>query len=251
MLATGSLVAAAGCSNGEAQDEENEAAVPVEIYTCNYNDGYGPADLDATAAKWNAWADGRGVTDYTAWTMSPYYFGPDQLFDFIWLGVTPDAKALGRAQDNWLAHGGEVAAEFATISTCDAHSNFAAVQFKEPPDREDPSSVVLTFSDCKIAEGKSFGQDIAPALGAWAEYRTGHGSDAGMWVFFPVYGGGGSEFDFKWVVSHANYEALGADYDQYGQAGRHKDRELFADILDCDDARAYNLTNRRQAEEEE
>lgn len=74
-LATGSLVITAGCSNGVAQDDEEEdKAVPVEIYACNYNEGMGPADLDVVTAKWNAWADGQGLNDYTAWTLTKVLF---------------------------------------------------------------------------------------------------------------------------------------------------------------------------------
>ncbi len=249
-LATGSLVIAAGCSNGVAQDEEEapDPAVPVEIYACNYNEGMGPADLDAVAAKWNTWADERGLNDYTAWTLTKFYSGPEQDFDFIWLGVSPDAKAMGRAQDDWLATGGAIAAEFEKLGACDSHGNFAAVNFKEPPERENPlSNVVLSFSDCNIAEGKNFGDHVAPAIGSWAEYRAGHGSEAGHWVLFPAYGGGGEEFDFKWVTSHANHEAQGADWDKYNV---ELAVELFDGVLDCDSARVYNATNRRRAAED-
>lgn len=252
MLASGSFVLGAG-SIGFAQEEEEapEPAVPVEIYLCNYNEGMGPGDLDSVTAKWNAWADERGLNDYTAWTMTPFYFGPDQEFDFIWLGVSPDAKSLGAAQDDWLASGGEVAAEFERISSCNGHENFAAVEIKAPPENEEPpSNVVLSFSDCSIADGKNFG-DVAPALEAWADYRTGHGSTGGIWVFFPAYGGGGEEFDFKYVTGHRTHEAQGADWDAYSQGGYAKAAELFGDSLDCDSSRVYNAQNRRWAADEE
>ena len=251
VLAAGSLVIAAGCSNGVAQDEEkvSEPVVPVEIYACNYNEGMGPADLDAATAKWNAWADERGMNDYTAWTLTKFYSGPEQEFDVIWLGVSPTAKALGAAQDDYLANGTEIEAGFAKVLTCDAHGNFAAVEFKAPPEREDPSdNVVISFSDCNIAEGKSFDGDVAPAIRAWAEFRTETGSESGHWVLFPAYGGGGEEFDFKWVVGHQNDEAQGADWDAYNV---ELDVELFDGVLDCDSSRVYNATNRRRAVEEE
>ncbi len=250
MLATGSLVFAAGCSNGEAQDEEvPDPAVPVELYACTYNDGQGSADLDAATAKWNAWADDRALSDYTAWTLTKFYSGPEQEFNFIWLGVAPDAKALGRAQDDWIANGGAIQAEFDKVADCNIHANFAAVNFKEPPERDDPlSNIVLSFSDCIIADGKNFGDDVAPAIAAWSDFRTGHGSIAGHWVLFPAYGGGGEEFDFKWVVSHGNHEEQGADYDAYDP---DKASELFEGVLDCDSSRVYNATNRRRAESDD
>jgi len=246
-LATGSLVIAAGCSNGVAQDEEkaSEPAVPVEIYACTYNEGMGPADLDAVTAKWNAWADGQGLNDYTAWTLTKFYSGPEQEFDYLWLGVSPTAKALGAAQDDWLANGGAVAAEFEKLGPCDGHSNFASVNFKQPPDNDDPpDNVVISFSDCNIAEGKNFADDVAPAIAAWAEFRTGQGSEAGHWVLFPAYGGGGEEFDFKYVAAWRTHEEQGIDYDSWDA---DKNSELFDGVLDCDSSRVYNATNRRRA----
>lgn len=255
LLAMASLGLAAGCNNGVAQNEEEqesavpESAVPVEIYACSYNDGQGPADLDAATAKWSAFADEQEVNDYSAWTLTPFYFGPEQEFDFLWLGVARNAQSMGAGQDVWLAEGGAVAAEFEKVGSCNAHANFASLQFKEPPEREDPSSVVISFSDCNIADGKTFGDDVAPAIAAWADFRTGHGSTAGYWVLFPVYGGGGEEYDFKLVAGYGNYEEQGADWDNYDPQIAN---ELFSGVLDCDSSRVYNATNRRRwAEEEE
>lgn len=250
-LAAGGLVFAAGFGTVAAQDEDDMSAAPVELYLCSYNDGKGPADLEKVVAKWNAWADGRNLHDYTAYTLTPFYAGPEQDFDVLWLGIAPTAAAMGAAQDDWVANGGAVQAEFDKVAPCSAHGNFAAVQFKAPPERKDPSHVVISFSDCNIADGKSFGDDIAPALSAWAKYRGEHGSTAGMWVLFPVYGGGGEEYDFKFVSGYGNFAEQGADWDQYGQEGRFKAHELFGDMLDCDAARVYNATNRRRAAEME
>ena len=247
-LVTGGFVIAGGLSTAVAQDDDDSAAA-VEIYTCSYADGKGPADLDKVTAKWNKWADDQGMTDYSAWTLTPFYAGPDQDFDYLWMGVTATGEGMGSAQDRWIAKGGTLADEFESISPCDSHSMFAAVQFKAPPKREDPSSVIIDFSDCTIGEGKHFSTDVAPALKAWGEFRAGHGSTAGIWAFFPVYGGGGEEFDFKYVVSHGNYSEQGADFDNYDPA---KAREIFPDgLLDCDSSRSYIATNRRMAESDD
>jgi len=246
MLVTGGLVFASGLNTAVAQDDDDGAAA-VEIYTCSYVDGKGPADLDKVIAKWNKWADDQGLADYSAWTMTPFYSSSD--FDVIWLGVTETGKGMGDVQDMWLAKSGTLGDEFDSVIPCDAHSMHAAVQFKAPPKREDPSSVILDFSDCTIGEGKHFSTDVAPALKAWAEFRAGHGSTAGMWAFFPVYGGGGEEFDFKLVVSHGNYSEQGADFDNYDPA---KAREIFPyGLLDCDSSRSYVGTNRRMADSDD
>jgi hypothetical protein len=242
LLSSGALW---GIGFGVAVAQDDNKAVPVEIYTCSYADGKGPADLDKVIAKWNKWADAEGFTDYSAWTLTPFYSGPEQDFDVLWLGVTKTATGMGAAQDKWLAKGGALQKEFNSVIPCDSHSLVAALQFKAPPDRETPASIVLDFSDCKIGEGKRFSTDVAPALKAWGEFREGHGSTAGMWAFFPVHGGGGEEFDFKFVASHGNYEEQGADFDNYDSA---KAREIFPHgLLSCDSSRSYVAVNRRMA----
>lgn len=191
------------------------------------------------------------MNDYYASTLVPFYFGPEQEFDFIWLGVSPDAKSLGAGQDDWIANGGKIQEEFDKMSTCDTHVNFAAVQFKAPPDRSDSDNFIVSFSDCDMADGVNFGKDIAPALGQWAAYETEKGSQAGMWVLFPAYGGGGEEFDFKFVSSHASLEEQGSDWDNYSESGWQKAEELFQGKLSCDSSRVYISTVRRRIEDSE
>jgi hypothetical protein len=240
-----SLLVLMGTGSTVAQDEgEGPTAFPVEIYVCNFNEGMGHAELNQWADKWNAWIESSTPEPYSAWTLTPFYFGQDQDFDFIWLGTSPNAAALGRAYDNYLTQSGDLQPEFDKFATCGAHSNLATVNIKEPADDGDSSSFVLSFSNCNIAEGKTM-DDAFPVLQAWSEYRTGHGSGSGMWVMFPAYGGGKADFDFKFAVSHQNYAALGADYDQYAQGGYAKADELFTGILDCDEARTYNASTRR------
>jgi hypothetical protein len=67
-------------------------------------------------------------------------------------------------------------------------------------------------------------------------------------VLFPAYGGGGEEFDFKYVASWRTHEQQGIDYDSWDP---DKNEELFDGVLDCDSSRVYNATNRRRAAEEE
>ena len=229
-----------------ADEHEGPSAFPVEAYICNYVDGAGSAEFDAWVDSWNAWADEAGMTEYMAVTMVPFYHGPDQDFDFIWLGASPTAASLGRDQDMWLAQGGELQASLAEVVECSSHSNFASMEFKSPGDGPIPDSLVVGFSDCKMGEGVSFG-DIAPAMAEWGAYRAEEGVGGGIWAFFPAFGGGGEEFDFKYVASAANLEALGVGWDQYASGGYAKAEELFADKLDCDSSRVYIATTRRRA----
>ena len=232
------------CVDGDQQrpcagrGERRAIDVPGRYQSLQYRDGMGQADLDKWFEKYNAWAGFTPTPDgYSVWTLTPFYYGAEQDFDFIWLGTSANAAALGIGLDAWV-RSVEIWPEFKMIADCDAKSNFATMNIKEPPN-DDSTESVLSFSDCEIAEGKTF-DDVEPALQAWSKYRTGHGPEAGMWVMWPAYGGGGADFDFKFAVSHPDYESWGTDYDQYAKEGYAKAEELFGGLLDCDDSRAYN-----------
>ena len=227
---------------------ELKPATPIELFTCTYNEGKGHDDLAPVVSAWNAWADSQGITDYSAWTLIPYYTSPQQEFDVIWLGGSPSAVALGRAQDAWISTGGDVGEKFDEVMTCDAHVAFAALTFKKPPERENPDNLMISFSDCNVSETSSF-NELVPAMMEWASYREGHGSTAGMWALMPAMGGGGETFDFKWITSYQNLAELGADFDQYSESGWKKGDELFSDKVSCDSSRVYLANNHRRAED--
>ena len=246
LLATGTIVA----DEHEGEAEEANVASPMEQFACTYNEGKGPADLDSAVKTWNDWADKQGLDDYSAWTLTPYYATPNQTFDVIWLGGTEKAAALGRAQDTWLATGSKVQAAFDEAISCNVHAAYSVLQIKEPPKRDDPDNIVISFSDCNPTEGNSF-DSLYNSMIEWGEYRADNGSKGGAWVFFPSYGGGGEEYAFKWVTAYQNLEDLGSDWDQYSEGGWQKANELFAGKVNCDSSRAYLATNRRRAEDEE
>ena len=72
-----------------------------------------------------------------------------------------------------------------------------------------------------------------------------------MWVWFPVYGGGGEEFDFKFIAAYESLADQGADFDEYGRTGVMKARELFQGKVDCDSSRVYVTRNVRRAESDD
>lgn len=252
LASAGLLVSAGTGAADEHEGEESEANVasPMEIFTCKYNKGQDRADLDVAIEKWNKWADKAGLTDYSAWILAPYYSGPEQDFDVIWLGGSEKAKAMGRAQDAYVATGAAEQRAFDEAISCDSHGAFSVLRMKKPPERENPSRLVVSFSDCDMADGVRF-EDLYMPLREWGKYKGENGSTAGMWVFFSAFGGGGEEYDFKWVTAHQNLEDLGADWDQYNESGWEKAGELFADKLSCDSSRTYIANNVRRAEEED
>lgn len=244
-IVSGCLVIFAGIA--QADEHEGPApANPVELFTCKFNDGMGMADLEAPIKKFNAFADKRDWTEYTAWTLTKYYGGPAQDFDFLWVGFTGSAQVMGRMQDQWVAEGAKVQEAFDEVSPCDTHVNVASLTIKAPPEREQADKLVVSFSDCSVSDGVTM-DDVMPGLMEWGKYREGHGSKAGMWVWFPAYGQGGEDFDFKFITAHENLEDQGADWDQYSAEGWQKAGKLFAGKLHCDSSRVYLASSVRRA----
>ena len=242
---TALLVSLAGIGGVAAQDDDGMLVIPVELFVCSYNEKKGPDDLDKVIDKWNAWADEHDIDDYAAWTLSPYYFGAEQEFDVIWLGAGKDAVALGKAQDKWVTSNDGLQGEFDAILSCDTHANFASINFKAPPEGATPTDTVLTFSDCKYQEGASFTK-LDAAMTEWSNNLAGAGSKTGIWHWYPVYGGGGEEYDFKWIESHANLADLGADYEHFGNGGAYEAYgTLFGGLIKCDSSRAYLARSHR------
>jgi len=235
----------AGSGTAVAQDD-GMLVIPVELYACTYNGRNGPDDLDRWVSKWTAWADRNGIEDYAAWTLTPYYFGagPNEGIDVIWMGAGKDAVALGKAQDSWLTTNDGLADEVAEIMTCD-HSNFASINFKAPPAGATPDDSVLTFSDCTFEDGATFAA-LGTATAEWSQYLSAAGSKSGSWHWYPQYGGGGEEFDFKWLNAYENLADLGADYEILGNGRGFETRgRLLGHLASCDSSRAYLAKSRR------
>ncbi len=248
ILTAGTLAVAAQPALADSHTGGEASTEMVEIITCNFRDGKGNSDLAAVTEKWNDWADDAGITDYSAWLMMPFYSSENYDFDIAWLGAAPSAAALGRAQDTWLATGSDVFEDFEAVITCPGRSAFSVLEFREPPESEEADNLMITFSDFNLGEGTSF-QDLSPSIHEWADYKGENGSSGGMWALMPSMGGGGENFDFKWVTAYQNLENLGKDLDQNRMGGWEKGRDLFAGKVSCDSSRVYTFTNQRRAED--
>ena len=228
---------------GFAQEEAAAAEAgptfsPIEIFACNYNKGQDRDDLDKVIAGWNKWMDESGSEPYSAWIYTAFYGSPEYSFDLAWLGVWPDGKAMGKGTDQWLGGGGEHAAAFDKVLTCDVHSNFASMQLRSGGS-ENSDNAVLGFSDCTFKKGSKFGDAVKVAK-EWHAYMKEQGSTGSAWWFFPVYGGD-PDWDFKAVSAYSNHAELGADYDRYGNGGGFmKAGEIIGDAYDCGVTRIYN-----------
>lgn len=247
LLTTVAMLAMGSGSAIAEHHEDGIKVIPVDLYACTYNEKKSAKDLDAYSAKFNEWADAKGLNDISVWTLTPYYYGPGDNagFDFIWMIAGKTAIALGKTHDTWVTADDGLMKMAGEIANCASHGNYASINYKPTPAGKTPQDSVLTFSDCNYDEGAKF-EELGTAMDAWSEHLSTNGSEAGIFHWYPIYGGGGAKYDFKWLEAHANFVALGHDYELYGNGGGYKKYgELLGPLVTCDEARVYRAKSRR------
>lgn len=232
-----------GITSAQEEAASGPNFAPIEIFACDFNKGKGRADLDKVIVSWNKWMDETGKEPYSAWIYTADYNSPEYSFDVAWLGAWPDGNAMGRLHDTYMTSGGAMAKEFDKVVSCAAHSNWVSMQIREGAS-EDGKTSVLQFRDCTLGEGSNMPAAME-AVRNMATYQAERGSEASQWVFFPAFGGD-TDYNFKMVVAHPNYAALGADYERYTNGGGFmKAAEIIGDKFDCGNTRVYRSTKVR------
>lgn len=225
----------------EQEQAEIRTFVPVEVWVCNYREGKGQADYDRAIEALRSVPAADPPASYLAFRLTRGFYGPDQDFDFVYLGVWPDGgSSMGRDYDNYVAEGSDANDAWNDAVDCEAASMFASTNVKPPPDDGPPDNFLITASDCDVAEGANTG-DAIDAVEAWGQHRTEAGSEGGTWIWFQAFGGGDADFDFKIMNSHRNFQAFGDFFQWYADSAAYRKwGELTDGLLDCDDARVYN-----------
>lgn len=239
-LLAGLVALSAGTGTVSAQDNDDAPNfVPVELFACNYRERKDQDDFDKALDLLEQTSATDGAAPYAAWRLFRMFYGPDQDFDFIFFAAWPDGSSMGRDYKNYFAVGGDADAAWNDAVDCNAAVMFASLEIMAPADSPDSDDFILTFSDCELEKGRSNGQAIA-ALRAYGKYRTNSGSPGGTWAWFPAYGGGDADFDFKLINSHADVEAFGNHFQWFGDNQAFQTLGALTDgLMKCDEARVY------------
>ena len=244
------LIAGFAMNVAQAEDDSRMSKfVPTEIFACNYVEGKGPSDLDAAIDAWNQHLDGEGADAYAAWTLTRQYYSSEQDFDLLWLGAWKDGNAMGQGRDQYHATGAAIRAGFSAVVDCMGHAGYVSWAYKLPTNYGDSPSdtAVLAFTDCNVKEGASY-DSIVEGLTAWANVLGENGSEAAIYQWWPVYGGGDADFDFKIISVYPNYAEQGADLERLGNGELWRKRmELVGDQFECNVSRVYDAKMRRGA----
>ena len=235
------LASASGVVLAQDEEPENPVMRVVEGWTCDYNEGKGPADLKKANDAWNRWMDETGQNDYYAAVITPYMYG-ERNFDIGWLGVARDGNVFGSGTQRWINEGGKVADMFGEAISCNSHTAWVSMTV-DPSDGDDgdesDNDFVLSIADCSIEEGHTF-EEYLEANKEWDAYAKEHGISTVSWAWFPVAGESNDDYGFKAVSAQDDFVTLGATWQKFMEGHWRKSSELFDEIVDCDISRIYN-----------
>jgi len=243
MAATSAVLLTTGA---QAQQNQPAPTPVVEIYQCTYRGSNDMDNVRTVSARFNAWADRNNMTNYTAFTATPYAYSPELEADVLWIGAWPNGTVMGTDETLYLTQGGEISAAFDAIVDCTGHALYAEVVINQPA-TPPPQNGVAMFEDCTVREGRTVPEAIA-ALGQWTEYTKSRGSDAFSALLFPLAGlGNDADYSFKLVTGFDSMATFGKGTDMYTGGGFLRAEELFDRLLDCNSARVYTLDRVRLA----
>lgn len=220
-----------GISASFAQDGPPQFR-PVEMWACSFNNGKDQDDIDDV---YEDLVEDMGETAYAAFQLDAY-FRANQEFDFLYLGAWADGTTMGSS----LAEADDTADAWNDAVTCPASLVFASTWLNQPENvAGGPGEFIMTVADCNTGHGISNSQ-AAGALRRYNEYEKANGLDVGTILWYPAFGHGGAEFDFKLVHVYPGAQQLGDSFSWFVDNQAYNVRSNITDgIVDCDEARVY------------
>ena len=235
-IAVASIAACGMLWNPASFAQDNNPAVPVEWWECEFEDGKNFDDLEKVNAKFNKWAD-KNDAGYAAWIMVPnLHSGVD--FDFGWLGSWPSGADFGKGTDAFM-RAEEMQEAFVDVIDCGGRHVMATSAVVNAPDGP-PDNGVVIFSACHHRDGKSF-NDSYEAHKKMATAMSGMGSKGASWIFYPGLGTSSEDPDYWQVVAFKNYTDLGAATELWTNGGGWKKAaEILGPVSSCESSSVWN-----------
>lgn len=230
--ATAACTLLMGSSLSLAQDGPPQFR-PVEMWLCDFNDRKDQDDMDKV---YEGLVEDLGDTAYAAFQLNPYFVNADMTFDFIYLGAWADGSTMGGS----LLSEDDASAAWNEAVTCPVSLVYASTWINQPQNPPDGSGeFIMTVSDCKNGHAISNGQ-AAGALRRYNEYEKANGLDVGTILWYPAFGFGGAEFDFKLVHVYPGAQAFGDSFQWFVDNQAYNTLGNMTDgVVDCDEARVY------------
>jgi hypothetical protein len=205
---------------------------PVETYSCSYNEDKGLSDMLATAKKWNKWTNKEIPETGLAAVLTPYLAdGRTVSSDVFWVNMSPNFEAMGISQDQWVAKGSKLAAEFDEVCANDGHSMFAAQMVRRQAS-DGPQNGYIGFESCTLKEGASM-QKMLAADAKFREKQASIGNTGVTMRWWPMAGVSPQmEGDFYLVSGVDSMQSLGQNIDR-SIANMTGEPDAYDDLIEC------------------
>lgn len=229
-------VSSLGLTTQAWSQDKSPAVMPVELYSCTFNEGKGMDDLNKVTEKFRKWSK-KNQSGYSAWTITPNFRAADGEFDVGWIGSSQTSDAFGKGMDNWVNDNDGLAAAFNDVISC-SHSLVSSVAINAPDGPADNG--VVMFSSCTRAEGKN-DRDAYEAHKGFSDAMRAMGGKGQSWIMYPALGFGKMEFDYYVVTGFQNYAELGEGWNLYTNGkGYEKAAAMMGGVTSCDSPRVYD-----------
>ncbi len=234
---TGVLAAVSLSSVVQAQDAPK--LMPVEMWTCDFQDGKNMADLDKVNQKFKKWSEKHEPT-YSAWVITPQFRAMEDGFDVGWIGSWADGNAMGKGVDTWMASDDRgISDDFDAVLDCENSHVLMSSMTLHAADGP-PNDGLVMFSSCTLEEDGTHEAAIEAHKKAGKAMRD-KGVVAQSWLFYPTLGSGKLDFDYYQVTTFKDYSALGNTFEVFNNQGGWMDRQkAMKGIVSCDIPRVYD-----------
>ena len=225
-----------GISASFAQDGPPQFR-PVEMWACSFNNGKDQGDMDKV---YEDIVVESGDSAYAAFQLNAY-FRSNQEFDFLYLGAWADGSTMGAGIGTDMTGDTDAGEGWEETVTCPASLMFASTWINRPDNTGGGNDdFIMTVADCHVAHGVSNAQ-AAGALRRYNEYAVANGSDVGTLLWYPAYGHGEAEFDFKLTNVYSDAQHFGDSFSWFTDNQAYNVRsDLLTGIVSCDSARVYS-----------
>jgi hypothetical protein len=200
----------------------------------------------ATAKKWNKWTNKEFPETGPAAVLTPYLADASEMTsDVFWVNMAPNFEAMGISQDQWVAKGAKLAAEFDEVCTNDGHSMFAAQMVRRDAS-EGPQSGYIGFESCSLKEGATMQKMLAADV-QFRERQAAIGNTGIAMRWWPMAGvSQRMEGDFYRVSGIDSMQSLGQNIDR-SIANMTGEPDAYDDLVECSGRNVFAWQSVRSA----
>jgi len=204
---------------------------PLELWACNFRDRTDQEDMDRVY-RMTETADAD--IPYAAWQLNPMMVGSRiNDFEFIYIGAWADMATWGADLQRGMPTPPDYEEAWNETADCQGFM-YASMGIQDVEDAA-AENFILTISDCSRPGGASLYQAI-DAIDRFNDYRVENGVTILTRAWFPMYGDGTADFDFKLIHAYTGPQALGDANQWYADNQAYRAQgDLMEGVVNCDE----------------